>query len=65
MEDLVALLYAREEAFNRQLGAVVPGEEPLMVEQMSMEELFGGAEPDLGEEEARKLKALIRWIFAV
>ncbi|KAL4985766.1 kinase-like domain-containing protein [Aspergillus falconensis] len=45
--------------FNCQLG-VAPGEGPLMVEQTSMEGLFDGTEPDLDEEEAHKVKALIR-----
>ncbi|KAL4742392.1 kinase-like domain-containing protein [Aspergillus similis] len=49
--------------FNCQLGGVAPGEEPLMVEQTSMEALFDMAEPDLDEEEAQKVKALIRWIL--
>ncbi|PLB39606.1 serine/threonine-protein kinase, partial [Aspergillus candidus] len=49
--------------FNCQLGGVAPGEEPLMVEQTSMEELFDQAGPDLNEEEAHKVKALIRWIL--
>lgn len=34
-----------------------------MVEQTSMEELFDQAGPDLNEEEAHKVKALIRWIL--
>lgn len=34
-----------------------------MLEQTSMEELFDRAEPDLDEEEAHKVKALIRWIL--
>ncbi|KAJ5976631.1 hypothetical protein N7481_010338 [Penicillium waksmanii] len=49
--------------FNCQLGGVSPGEEPLMVEQTSMEESFDRAGPGLGEEEAQKVKALIRWIL--
>ncbi|CAI7635402.1 unnamed protein product [Penicillium glandicola] len=49
--------------FNYQLGGVDPGEEPLMVEDMSMEMLFDQASPDLDEEEAHKVKALIRWIL--
>ncbi|KAJ5817564.1 hypothetical protein N7447_007572 [Penicillium robsamsonii] len=49
--------------FNCQLGGVPPGEEPLMVEQISMEESFDRADPDLDEEEAHKVKALIRWIL--
>lgn len=34
-----------------------------MVPQTSMEELFDQAGPDLDEEEARRVKALIRWIL--
>ncbi|KAB8255639.1 kinase-like domain-containing protein [Aspergillus pseudonomiae] len=49
--------------FNCELGGVAPGEEPLMLEQTSMEESFDLAEPDLDETEARKVKALIRWIL--
>ncbi|KAL5356728.1 kinase-like domain-containing protein [Aspergillus floccosus] len=50
------------ELFNCQLGGVAPGKEPLMVEQTSMEELFDQAGPGL-DEEAHKVKALIRWIL--
>ncbi|CAG8946696.1 unnamed protein product [Penicillium salamii] len=49
--------------FNCQLGGVAPGKEPLMVEQTSMEECFDRAGPELDEEEANKVKALIRWIL--
>ncbi|KAJ5543324.1 hypothetical protein N7461_009327 [Penicillium sp. DV-2018c] len=49
--------------FNCQLGGVAPGEELLIVEQTSMEERFDQAGPDLDEEEANKVKALIRWIL--
>jgi non-specific serine/threonine protein kinase len=34
-----------------------------MLEQASMEESFDRARPDLDEEEAHKVKALIRWIL--
>lgn len=34
-----------------------------MVEQTSMEELFDQAGPDIDEDEAREVKALIRWIL--
>lgn len=34
-----------------------------MAEDVSMEELFDMAGPQLEEEEARKVKALIRWIL--
>ncbi|KAJ5617968.1 hypothetical protein N7537_003082 [Penicillium hordei] len=49
--------------FNSQLGGVAPGEEPLIVEQTSMEESFDRAGPNLDEKEAHKVKALIRWIL--
>ncbi|KAK9769112.1 putative Serine protein kinase [Seiridium cardinale] len=49
--------------FNCALGGVAEGAEPLMVEQMSMEELFDEAAPDLEEQEAYQVKTLIRWIL--
>lgn len=49
--------------FNSQLGGVALGEEPLIVEQTFMEESFDRAGPDLAEEEAHEVKALIRWIL--
>ncbi|KAJ5347646.1 uncharacterized protein N7506_000899 [Penicillium brevicompactum] len=49
--------------FNCQLGGVDPGKEPLMLEQTTMEDWFDQAGPDLGEEEANKVKTLIRWIL--
>ncbi|KAI3328882.1 serine protein kinase [Xylariaceae sp. AK1471] len=51
------------ELYNCLLGGVPDGEEPLMLEQFSMEDLFDRAAPDLDEEEARKVKALIRRIL--
>ncbi len=49
--------------FNCQIGGVAEGDEPLMLEQTSMEEFFDQAGPDLDGEEARKVKALIRRIL--
>lgn len=49
--------------FNCQLGGVPGGGEPLMVEQLSMEEMFDQANPDLDAEEANTIKALIRRIL--
>ncbi|KAI5860175.1 putative serine protein kinase [Durotheca rogersii] len=49
--------------FNCRLGGVADGREPLMEEQTSMEEWFDEAGPDLDEEEARNVKALIRRIL--
>ncbi|KAI0476934.1 serine protein kinase [Xylaria cf. heliscus] len=49
--------------YNFHLGGVAEGAEPLMAEQPSMEELFDQADPDLCQEEASKVKSLIRWIL--
>lgn len=48
----------------RQLGGVVEGEPPLVTVQTSMEELFESG-PDLDQEEAHKVKALIRRDIAI
>ena len=44
-------------------GEFHPGQELLMLEQESMEELFDLVGPDLDEKETNKVKALIRWIL--
>ncbi|KAL2024360.1 hypothetical protein VTK56DRAFT_8842 [Thermocarpiscus australiensis] len=49
--------------FNCELGGVPDGGEPLMLEQQTMEEMFDQAAPAIDEEEARKVKALIRRIL--
>lgn len=49
--------------FNWELGGVKPGEEPLMLDEYSMEDLFDEAEPELDENEALQVKSLIRWIL--
>ncbi|KAL4877801.1 kinase-like domain-containing protein [Aspergillus karnatakaensis] len=49
--------------FNYRLGGVAPGKEPLMLEPASMEQSFDEAEPEMDEEEASEVKALIRWIL--
>ena len=49
--------------FNCQLGGVEDGEEPLVDEELTMEEAFDQARPDLDEEEARRVKALVRQIL--
>ncbi|GKZ48826.1 hypothetical protein AbraIFM66951_001067 [Aspergillus brasiliensis] len=49
--------------FNCQLGGVAPGKEPLMIEQISMEEQFDSTNPDIDGKEADEVKALIRWIL--
>ncbi|TIC89946.1 Dual specificity tyrosine-phosphorylation-regulated kinase 3 [Colletotrichum higginsianum] len=51
------------ELFNCQLGGPGEGEEPLMLEQTSMEELFDRADPDISEKEAGAVKELIRRIL--
>ncbi|KAF4436074.1 hypothetical protein F53441_13337 [Fusarium austroafricanum] len=49
--------------YNCQLGGVGEGEEPLMLEQISMEEAFDLTSPELAHEEADKVKKLIRRIL--
>ncbi|KAF5974336.1 CMGC SRPK kinase [Fusarium coicis] len=49
--------------YNCQLGGIGEGEEPLMLEQTSMEEAFDLTTPDLTYEEAEKVKRLIRRIL--
>jgi non-specific serine/threonine protein kinase len=51
------------ELFNCRLGGVAEGEQPLLLEYATMEKLFDQAKPELGEEEAGEIKALIRWIL--
>ncbi|KAI0466844.1 putative serine protein kinase [Xylaria cf. heliscus] len=49
--------------YNCCLGGVPEGEKPLILEEPTMEEAFDQAELDIDEEEARKVKALIRRIL--
>ncbi|KAK8037640.1 CMGC/SRPK protein kinase [Apiospora marii] len=49
--------------YNCELGGVKEGREPLLLEEQSMEEFFDEAKPDLDEEEAGKVKALVRRIL--
>ncbi|KAF5624006.1 CMGC SRPK kinase [Fusarium sp. NRRL 25303] len=49
--------------YNCQLGGIGEGEEPLMLEQTSMEEAFDLTTPDLTDEEAEKVKRLVRRIL--
>lgn len=49
--------------YNCQLGGVGEGKEPLMLEQTSMEEAFDLTTPELADEEAEKVKRLIRRIL--
>ncbi|KAK8074105.1 kinase-like protein [Apiospora phragmitis] len=60
-----ALLYFTpdRQLFNCHLGGPPEGEEPLMLEQLSMEEKFDQAKPELDAEEAAKVKVLIRRIL--
>lgn len=60
----MALYFTPErKLFNCQIGGVAEGEEPVKGELLSMEEAFDAASPDLDEEEAREVKALIRRIL--
>lgn len=49
--------------FNCQLGGVPAGEEPLMLEQTSMEDLFDQAKPEISQKDAQMVKRLIRQIL--
>ncbi|EPE02435.1 serine protein [Ophiostoma piceae UAMH 11346] len=49
--------------FNCSTEGVPEGEEPLMLDQTSMEDMFDEAAPDLDEDEARTVKALVRRIL--
>lgn len=50
--------------FNCHLGGVPEGEEPLMLEQVSIEELFDQVGlTEVGEEEGQQIKALVRQIL--
>lgn len=49
--------------FNCEIGGPEEGEEPLMLEQQTMEELFDQASPDISDEESRAVKTLIRRIL--
>ncbi|KAH7309688.1 serine protein kinase [Stachybotrys elegans] len=49
--------------FNCELGGVVDGEEPLLLEEPPLEELFDQTDPDLSTEEANEVKALIKRIL--
>ncbi|KAG9505115.1 hypothetical protein J7337_002081 [Fusarium musae] len=49
--------------YNCMIGGVPEGEEPLMLEQCSMEQAFHEKSPELTEEEAQEVKTLVRWIL--
>ncbi|GLB04290.1 hypothetical protein AtubIFM57258_010007 [Aspergillus tubingensis] len=49
--------------FSCQIGGFGPEEEPLLVDQISMEEQFDSTEPDIDSKEADEVKGLIRWIL--
>lgn len=54
---------SERELYNCELGGVPEGAEPLMLEQTPMEDMFDRAAPEITEEEARQVKALIRRIL--
>jgi non-specific serine/threonine protein kinase len=54
---------ANRQLFNCELGGVPENGEPLMIEQLSMEEMFDQADTGLREEEAGLVKALVRRIL--
>ncbi|KFA75783.1 hypothetical protein S40288_09664 [Stachybotrys chartarum IBT 40288] len=59
-----SLYYTPEgKLFNYELGGVAEGEEPLLLDEPPMEELFDQAGPELDVEEAGVVKALIRRIL--
>ncbi|KAI0533737.1 serine protein kinase [Xylaria digitata] len=49
--------------YNCEVGGVKEGAEPLMLEQHSIEEYFDQSKPDVNDEEATKIKLLIRRIL--
>lgn len=49
--------------FNSQLGGVAEGEEPLVLDEETMEEAFDRTRPELDGDEAAKVKALIRRVL--
>lgn len=49
--------------YNNQVGGAPEGGEPLIVDERTMEEAFDQAGPEIDEEEAKKVKALIRRIL--
>ena len=49
--------------FNSLIDGAAYGYEPQVLEQVSMEEMFDETEPDVRQEEGRKIKDLIRWIL--
>ncbi|KAI0104624.1 serine protein kinase [Nemania sp. FL0031] len=51
------------ELYNCNIGGVPDGEEPLMLDEPSMEVMFDQAAPDLQEEEASQVKVLVRRIL--
>ncbi|KAI6772981.1 hypothetical protein HG530_003939 [Fusarium avenaceum] len=59
-----SLYYTSErKLYNCEIGGVREGQEPLILEQLSIEEAFDQSEPELGAEEAEKVKKIIRWIL--
>jgi non-specific serine/threonine protein kinase len=60
-----SLLYftSEKELYNCQLGGIKEGQEPLLVEDFTMEQLFDQTRPDVDEDEAQQIKTLIRRIM--
>lgn len=58
------LYFTKEgELYNSQLGELEDGEEPLIVEEPSLEQLFDEAAPEIDDREAQQVKKLLRWIL--
>ncbi|KAI1320142.1 serine protein kinase [Xylariaceae sp. FL0255] len=53
----------QRELYNCNIGGIPEGEEPYMIEQVSMEEMFDRAKPEIEEAEADEVKSLIRRIL--
>lgn len=49
--------------FNQALGGVPEGGEPLVLEEETMEDMFDQSKPDISDEEAGRVKALVRRIL--
>lgn len=54
---------ADRKLYNCRLGGVSEGEEPLLIEDYSMEQMFDMASPEIGQAEAEQIKTLVRKIL--
>lgn len=54
---------ADRKLYNYHLGGVPEGEEPLLIEDYPMEQMFDMASPEIEKVEAEQVKALIRKIL--